>query len=69
MQFLDARTHEERLRILNSLRDKVTDSMIDTMAVSLDLQIGAGDLDQRYDELRHCLQTKERYEVERGRFR
>jgi hypothetical protein len=69
MRFLDARTHEERLRILSSERDKITDSMIDTMAVALDLQIGAGDLDSRYDELRHCLQTMERFEVERKRFR
>jgi hypothetical protein len=69
MRFLDARTHEERLRILSSERDKITNSMIDTMAIALDLQIGDGELDSRYDELRHCLQTMARFEVDRMRFR
>ncbi|MBO4616205.1 MAG: DUF1653 domain-containing protein, partial [Lachnospiraceae bacterium] len=37
MEFLDAETYEERIKILAHLRPRITDTMINTMAVSLDL--------------------------------
>jgi len=65
LEFLGAESHEKRLQILTILRPRITDSMICTMAVSLDLEIAAGDLDKRYDELRHCLMTMRKFEVNR----
>ena len=45
----------------------ITDSMIDTMAVSLDVTIPDGDIRDRYRQLKSCLAAKQRYEVSRFR--
>ena len=67
MEFLDADTYEQRLNILAALRDRVTDDMINTMAVSVDLEIKDGEIGDRYEELKRCLLTFERYECNRLR--
>ena len=67
MEFLDADTYEQRLHILAELRDRVTDDMINTMAVAVDLEIKDGRIEDRYEELKNCLLTFERYECSRLR--
>ncbi len=67
LAFLDADSYEQRLRILDSLHSRITDDMIDMMAVSSDLEIKEGDLEDRYMELRRCLHTFEKYECNRLR--
>ena len=67
MEFLDADTYEQRLNILAALRDRVTDDMINTMAVAVDLEIKDGDIEARYEELKNCLLTFEKYECNRLR--
>ena len=67
MDFLDADTYEQRLNILAALRDRVTDDMINTMAVAVDLEIKEGSIEERYDELKRCLLTFEKYECNRLR--
>lgn len=67
MDFLDADTYEQRLNILAALRDRVTDDMINTMAVAVDLEIKEGSIEDRYEELRRCLLTFEKYECNRLR--
>ncbi|MCH5259274.1 MAG: DUF1653 domain-containing protein [Lachnospiraceae bacterium] len=67
MEFLDADTYEQRLNILAALRDRVTDDMINTMAVAVDLEIKDGDIGARYEELKNCLLTFEKYECNRLR--
>ena len=67
MEFLDADTYEQRLNILASLRHRITDEMINTMAVAVDLEIKDGDLSERYEELKKCLLTFEKYECNRLR--
>lgn len=62
MEFLDAETYEERIKILTHLRPRITDQMINTMAVSLDLDIKDGEIERRYDELLNCLYTRAKYE-------
>lgn len=67
LKFLEADTYEEKLEILSMLHPRITDAMIDTMAVSLDVQIKSGDIEQRYSEILNCLLTMERFECNRLR--
>lgn len=67
LEFLDADSYEQRLLILDSLHNRITDDMINTMAVSVDLEIKEGDLEDRYQELRNCLRTFEKFECNRLR--
>ncbi|MDE7233143.1 MAG: DUF1653 domain-containing protein [Lachnospiraceae bacterium] len=67
LEFLDADSYEQRLLILDSLHNRITDDMINTMAVSEDLEIKEGDLEDRYQELRNCLRTFEKFECNRLR--
>ena len=67
LAFLDADSYEQRLLILDSLHNRITDDMINTMAVSEDLEIKEGDLEDRYQELRNCLRTYEKFECNRLR--
>ncbi len=65
--FLDADSYEKKLQILGSLHNRITDAMIDTMAVSLDTEVKEGDIETRYAEIRNCLITMERFECNRLR--
>lgn len=67
LEFLDADTYEQRLNILSALHNRITDEMINTMAVAVDLEIREGDIERRYEELKNCLLTFEKYECNRLR--
>lgn len=67
LAFLDADSYEQKLSILDSLHNRITDGMINTMAVASDLEIKEGDLEDRYMELRNCLRTFEKFECNRLR--
>lgn len=67
LEFLDAGTYEERLNILSALQHRITDDMINTMAMAVDVEIEDGDTQERFEELRTCLLTFEKYECNRLR--
>lgn len=67
LAFLDADTCKEKLQILTAVKDRLTDGMINTMAIAADVEIKPGDITERYEELKYCLATKERYECRRLR--
>ena len=67
MAFLDADTNQEKLDILYRMQPDLNDYLIDTMAVSLDVVIPEGDIDERYRQLKGCLQAKQKYEINRFR--
>ncbi|MCR5279018.1 MAG: DUF1653 domain-containing protein [Lachnospiraceae bacterium] len=65
--FLDAPTAIDRIRILNKIRPRLTDEMIDIMAIALDLEIGKGDIESRYADMLNCLNAIARFETNRLR--
>ncbi|MGN1181006.1 MAG: DUF1653 domain-containing protein [Suilimivivens sp.] len=67
LQFLDAGSYEERLDILASLHHRITDDMINTMAMAVDIEVKEGDIEQRYAELRKCLLLYDKFECTRLR--
>lgn len=67
LEFLDAGTYEERLNILTALHHRITEDMINVMALSTDIEIKPGDVEERYAELRSCLLKLEKYECNRLR--
>ena len=67
MEFLDADTYREKLNLLAALQPRITDSMINTMAVALDVDINEGSVEERCAALKTCLLTMEKYECSRLR--
>ena len=67
IQFLDADSYEEKLSILSDLHREISDEMINTIAVSLDLEVKEGELEDRYKEVLNCLITLEKFECNRLR--
>lgn len=67
MAFLDAETYEEKLEILYRMQLDLNDYLIDTMAVAVDVVIPDGDIDDRYRQLKGCLEAKRKYEINRFR--
>ena len=62
MEFFDSDVLEEKYRILLSMREEITDTIIDNLAVDIDVVIPDGEIQKRFDDLRHAIQTKQRYE-------
>lgn len=62
MKFFDEDSLEGKYQILLTMREEVTDTMIDNMAVVLDLVIEDGSISKRFDDLKYAIQTKQRYE-------
>lgn len=65
--FLDADTYEQKLDILAGLHNRITEDMLSLIAVATDIELNEGSLESRYQELKNCLLTMERFECNRIR--
>ena len=62
MKYFDEDSLEGKYQILLTMREEVTNTMIDNMAVVLDVVIEDGPIANRFDDLKRAIQTKQRYE-------
>lgn len=67
LKFLDCDTFAEKLDLFTSFKGKVDDNLLNAIAVSLDIAVEKEDLMEKYDEIRNCLITFERFEDTRMR--
>ena len=63
--YLDTDSYRERLNILRGLQHRITEHMLNVMAIVIDFELPEGDIQTQYDALNDCLVTKERYECNR----
>ncbi len=67
MEFLDADSYEKKMDILVRLRGRLDKRMLNTMAIALDLEAIDGTVEQKYEDIKYCLMTLEKYECNRLR--
>lgn len=67
LEFLDAETYAEKLIIFDRMKMSVTDDIIDSIAVSLDTEVGKGPIEERYRQIKDILLMQEEYETTRLR--
>ena len=67
IEFMDADLASDKNDILSRLRPTITNDMIDIMAMSVGVVINEGDVYDRYNDLRNCLSTMEKFESTRLR--
>ena len=65
LEFLDARTYDEKLTILSSIHHRLTDDMIDIMSTATDIEVKPGSIEERYEEFKSCLVTMQHFECNR----
>ena len=57
----------EKLELLDLMKGKVTESMLESMAISMDYELGGGSVEEKYYALERFLKTRNRYEGSRLR--
>ena len=65
LEYIEAESVDARINILASLHHRITDEMINTMAVVTDVEVNDGPVEQRYQELKNCLLMKQKFEKKR----
>lgn len=68
IEFLDAGDMEERISIFRRMKAMLDDEVIDTLAMSLDVEVPEGEIDDRADNLLSCMETMKKYETTRLRW-
>ncbi len=64
-EFLDADTYADKMRIFTGMQHKLTDDMINIMAMSLDTEVPEGDIADRAVSLKNFLSMQVKYECNR----
>ena len=62
LRFLDTDTMEEKYQIVCDIKNDITDRLIDDLAVAVDVVIPEGKLSARYEQLKYCIRTRQKYE-------
>ncbi len=65
--FLDEKSYAKKLDIFMFMRRKITEDMLNTIAVAMDINLTGDSLEERYMEALECIRTKKKYESDRLR--
>ncbi len=65
--FLDERSYDRKLDIFMLLRKRITEDMLQTIAIALDIRLNGDTLEDRCYEVLECIKTKKKYESDRLR--
>ena len=63
--YLDTDSYREKLNILHGLHHRITEDMLTTMSLVIDFELPESDLETKFNALKDCLVTKEKYECNR----
>lgn len=67
LDFLEARTYESKLVVLDSMKEELDHEMLNGLALAIDVEIPEGSVEERYHALKKCLETMARFEDHRLR--
>lgn len=67
IEFLEASFCGRKLELLEAMKGNVTETMLDSMALSMDYEIGGSSVEEKYYSLERFLKTRKRYEGSRLR--
>lgn len=62
MEILDAPTFHEKRQLMIGLKQYLDKRLLNNIAVSLDIVLEEGELEEQYESVLHCIETMERYE-------
>ncbi len=62
LQFLDAETYGEKLKIFLEMRDTIDEVVLTDVAASMDISTGTGSLEEQYASVQFALHTLAKYE-------
>ena len=65
--FLDERSYDRKLDIFMLLRKRITEDMLQTIAIDLDIRLSGETMEDRCLEVLDCIKTKKKYESDRLR--
>ncbi|MCD8361973.1 MAG: DUF1653 domain-containing protein [Lachnospiraceae bacterium] len=67
LEFLDADTLEEKTHILIRYRNQMDESLLNSIAIALDVVVEKKGIQEKYDEILNCLSMMKRFETTRLR--
>lgn len=62
IQFLDADTYTDKLKVFLEMRDTINEVLLTDIAASLDISTGTGSLEEQYASVQYALHTLAKYE-------
>ncbi|MBQ7765917.1 MAG: DUF1653 domain-containing protein [Lachnospiraceae bacterium] len=65
--FLETKDYQGKLDILDSMEYNVSEQTVIAMAVSMDIELNDGTVEEKFRSLRKCIQTMQMYEGKRLR--
>jgi hypothetical protein len=65
IRFLDAESNEERLELLRRYEDRISETVLDSIGLSMDFPLNSEDRGRKLRELEGFIKTKMKYEKKR----